>query len=267
MAFKRVGNSTFGAVLGEVIAALSDELAATEPHRYELVDGFRMEAADPSGATYRFEAIEELRLTEGSEASIEITVDEMTVRFDAVVEVISDPHVELRVEVDIGDQVDSAKLVVDLDFILQTLRGRLRSLLAAPLDDPFAGDYAYDPTMDADAAAIGSLALAERTTGIPASQRPPTQRDELDGPVSPPPSLRMRMPELNEKQDLAVRRCLAARFHAVWGPPGTGKTRTLAVLAEQLVRRGERVLVVATAHAARANCRVAVASSVSGAFT
>jgi DNA replication ATP-dependent helicase Dna2 len=50
----------------------------------------------------------------------------------------------------------------------------------------------------------------------------------------------------NEKQDAAVRRALGAEdFALVHGPPGTGKTHTIARLIEALVDRGERVLLSA----------------------
>jgi len=50
----------------------------------------------------------------------------------------------------------------------------------------------------------------------------------------------------NPAQDEAVRTALAAEdFALIHGPPGTGKTYTLATLVEELVDRGERVLVSA----------------------
>ena len=50
----------------------------------------------------------------------------------------------------------------------------------------------------------------------------------------------------NDAQDEAVRRAVAAEdFALVHGPPGTGKTYTLATLVEELVERGNRVLVSA----------------------
>lgn len=51
--------------------------------------------------------------------------------------------------------------------------------------------------------------------------------------------------ELNQEQEQAVKAALESdTFHLIHGPPGTGKTRTLARLAQVCLDRGERVLVV-----------------------
>lgn len=56
---------------------------------------------------------------------------------------------------------------------------------------------------------------------------------------------------LDGSQTDAVATCLASeRFHLVQGPPGTGKTHALAHLVEQLVMRGNRVLLCAFTHRA-----------------
>ena len=58
-------------------------------------------------------------------------------------------------------------------------------------------------------------------------------------------------PDLNEPQRLAVARALAAQtLGLVLGPPGTGKTRTLAEVVRRSVARGERVLVTAASNQA-----------------
>lgn len=58
------------------------------------------------------------------------------------------------------------------------------------------------------------------------------------------------VPDLKPAQNAAVRKALGQRVTFVWGPPGTGKTRTLAYLAAHLVRSGKRVLLSAMSNAA-----------------
>ncbi|MBS2037917.1 AAA family ATPase [bacterium] len=55
---------------------------------------------------------------------------------------------------------------------------------------------------------------------------------------------------LNESQAQAVRLALESQLSILWGPPGTGKTTTLAQLIALLVAEGRRVLITSTTHAA-----------------
>ncbi|MFA6108457.1 MAG: DEAD/DEAH box helicase [Candidatus Latescibacterota bacterium] len=57
-------------------------------------------------------------------------------------------------------------------------------------------------------------------------------------------------PELNASQRRAVERCCRGDLAFVWGPPGTGKTRTLGHVVTELLHHGYRVLVTSTTNAA-----------------
>ena len=63
-------------------------------------------------------------------------------------------------------------------------------------------------------------------------------------------SLEFHHNSLNESQNQAVHTGLTQSSSRIWGPPGTGKTTTLAVLVAELARRGERVLLTSNTHAA-----------------
>ena len=56
--------------------------------------------------------------------------------------------------------------------------------------------------------------------------------------------------ELNLSQQAAVELALGANLAFVWGPPGTGKTTTLAHAIEEYFEAGKRVLVTSTTNAA-----------------
>lgn len=63
-------------------------------------------------------------------------------------------------------------------------------------------------------------------------------------------SLPVSSPELNSGQSEAVNLALSRDSARIWGPPGTGKTTTLAVLVSEMIARGERVLLTSNTHAA-----------------
>lgn len=56
--------------------------------------------------------------------------------------------------------------------------------------------------------------------------------------------------QLNEQQALAVASSLGRDTTFIWGPPGTGKTRTIGTIGEQLYRRERSVLLVSHTNAA-----------------
>jgi hypothetical protein len=59
-----------------------------------------------------------------------------------------------------------------------------------------------------------------------------------------------RLAGLNSSQARAIEKALSQRVTFLWGPPGTGKTRTMAALAALLVKRKKRVLLSALSNLA-----------------
>jgi hypothetical protein len=56
--------------------------------------------------------------------------------------------------------------------------------------------------------------------------------------------------DLNASQRAAVQLCADSNLAFVWGPPGTGKTVTLVHVIDELLARGERILLASTTNAA-----------------
>lgn len=121
---------------------------------------------------------------------------------------------------DCGRSIPSAKLVVDDSFLVARLRERLL--------DVQTGKVTFQ------------LASAERVLAgkcKPLVAEEPHPRVFLDG-------------RLNKEQQEVVRRALGSELCYLWGPPGTGKTTTLARLVEAHVRAGRSVLLVSNTNVA-----------------
>jgi glycerol-3-phosphate cytidylyltransferase-like family protein len=106
---------------------------------------------------------------------------------------------------DLGKHVTVAELVWDLTFLLEKLADRL--------EERRGRENRY-----------GDLLLGRLNSNSA------TDRTAFDG--------------LNDGQDAAVSHALASECTFIWGPPGTGKTRTIGWLVAELVRRGRSVLLV-----------------------
>lgn len=128
-----------------------------------------------------------------------------------------------------------SRLVVALDADAEVPEGELR---VEPTPDEVTPRRIAD---DLERARTGSGRLAE-LRAVLLGNRPATFASTPDGPVPG---------GLNSSQELAVRLALSAVDAAlVHGPPGTGKTRTLASIVRLAVLRGERVLAMAPSHTA-----------------
>lgn len=57
-------------------------------------------------------------------------------------------------------------------------------------------------------------------------------------------------PDLNASQCQAVQLCCDSNLAFIWGPPGTGKTRTISHIVMQLLAQGHRILLTSTTNAA-----------------
>ncbi|MEO7096856.1 MAG: AAA domain-containing protein [Polyangiales bacterium] len=69
-------------------------------------------------------------------------------------------------------------------------------------------------------------------------------------PVRTPTPLRCDHGALDASQRAAVQLCSDSTLAFVWGPPGTGKTVTLANVVEELLAQGKRIVLASTTNAA-----------------
>lgn len=123
---------------------------------------------------------------------------------EVVVISIEGMSVTLSIPKDIGAFVPSARLRSDLVFLMRKLIDRIES--KANTTNP----------------------VGDRILGAPVSGEP----------------LPIEVSYLNTQQNQALACSLGRNTTFIWGPPGTGKTRTIGVIGEQLYRRERSVLLV-----------------------
>lgn len=123
---------------------------------------------------------------------------------EVVVISIEGMTVTLSIPKDIGAFVPSARLRSDLVFLMRKLIDRIES--KANTLNP-----------------VGDRILGATVSGEP---------------------LPIEVSDLNPQQNQALACSLGLNTTFIWGPPGTGKTRTIGVIGEQLYRRNRSVLLV-----------------------
>jgi hypothetical protein len=203
-------------IVGEMLEAIHAERQAVrralgalgDQPAVGVWDGER-QGTDPGAYVYRFRCELDFRLADGTRVRIEAP------GLAAVGEVFAHDvdldRLEVVLREDLGALVPSARLLFDSTYLLDTLAHRLESVVL--------GAGAFD---------------AERALRF------------LNGegrPLPAPPALAGA--GLSESQRQATGLVLSRDVAYLWGPPGTGKTRTVAGLVHELVAAGERVLLSA----------------------
>ncbi|MGC8654315.1 MAG: AAA domain-containing protein [Candidatus Kryptoniota bacterium] len=202
--------------IGLFITALQNEIEAQKKfasHSYILKEGHKVGITE-TGFLYEFTIEEDLRSLEDVPVEVE-TTDEVTMGF--VVGVEGD-RVVLLLESFIGDVAELVKMRAAAYFLLEELIERLQEKSGEDL--PVAVSVFYPDTDVHVSPDISSFSLSIKS-GI-----------------------------ANEYQISAVKAVCSQKVTFVWGPPGTGKTETLAYAAANLVANGEKVLILSNTNMA-----------------
>jgi hypothetical protein len=178
-----------------------------------LTDGQRAVVDEPDdGVAYRFKALSlDDKLVAGLECTLRTADAEHLVRVDR----IDGSEVTLRSERPVALRDGQAVLVIYPWFLYE----RLLKVLEA-----------IDPHRFAVERAMALFGKLDAT--------------------SEPRALIREHASLNASQRAAVQLCSDSDLSFVWGPPGTGKTTTLAHIVSELLAQGLRVLVLSTTNAA-----------------
>jgi hypothetical protein len=212
-----------GAVEAEIIAQQADKanlksLRAVWAERLRHVEGEQ--------AVYRFETAKQVHPSL-EDAPVVVDTGEVEVPGEVVSALGYEVHV---VTADLGESLGACQLLVDLTFILE----RLHQLLEEQIRSPHRFEMATAEAVFglrkikhvAESGDAVSLLRCMREADALAHERP------------------------NPEQRTAIQLSTDAPVLFVWGPPGTGKTTTLAWIAEACLRRGESVLLVSNTNVA-----------------
>jgi AAA domain len=163
------------------------------------------------GASVQYVFLVETALNLPDDSPADLHVPSLRQTLEATIVSVEGLSVTVSVPIDIGEFVPRARLQSDLTHLLRTLIDRIEGLAEA--ENP------------AGARLLGQQAPA----GAP---------------------LQVALPDLNPEQIAAVESGLGRDTTFVWGPPGTGKTRTIGALGAELHRRERSVLLVSHTNAA-----------------
>ncbi|SFV29416.1 AAA domain-containing protein [Hyphomicrobium facile] len=194
----------FIAALNALIAEIKRNSANQK--RYELENGERLETAQDD-ILYAFPFTDEAELFE--EAQIELQA--FGRRVEGTIVSISAGRLVLALREDLGAEIAKAILVIDTTALLAALVTKIEQVkkgevsLNRDLADSIAGRNAH-----------------------------PTKPELID---AKPPK------ELNAAQQRAFAAASTAAVTWIWGPPGCGKTKTLAEIVRAVFESGRRILV------------------------
>jgi hypothetical protein len=199
--------------LGLEVAAIRKKGGGTQ---VELRGGERVGEAEGSWL-YRFIVAEDLNLRDDTPVRVTSGQEDVS----GVLVSFRDGVLVVALEKDLGPKIAAARLVANDSFLVERLKERLEKVR-------------------------GGEAQFNRQAGDRVLGLSPVRTADAE----PNPAVIQGDGRLNDDQMLAVRRSLGSDTTYVWGPPGTGKTMTLARIVEAHYRTGRSVLLVSNTNIA-----------------
>jgi len=202
-------------LLAEFASAIDAEIALLEKEGrdqvYELLSGHREE--ESTGTLYIFLLGDTLRLPE--EATGVLRVDGREINATVVSQEGNRIWLLLESPESLPEYIPSARLTIDETALLKRLKEKIETLRSS-------SEFGLAPEVfDFEPATTGSVTF---TTDF---------EERLAGQVK-----------------VVLKQCIGSEVTFVWGPPGTGKTYTIAALVASLAELAETVLVTSHTHAA-----------------
>lgn len=177
-------------------------------HRQFILEDGELVSTEGTGFSYQFEFAEDANLFEG--AQIELVIGGRSV--SGSLTAILQGRIVITLSEDYGANIGACVLRIDNTALIQALHDRLQKIENGEVTT-FRADFA-------------------------------TKVIKNEGDARPPAPLpKQKCSDLNEEKQRFIRIALANEISWLWGPPGTGKTKTLTVLARLLYDDGKRILI------------------------
>jgi len=207
-------NSSLSEVYEEALRALVSELKRTKKgeNKFLLEKGYRV-ILDGRSTGYKFAFNEDAQIFEGAQVSINCNSSGCNGR------IVSISNNELIVETDddFGEMIRDCTISIDNTALLEALAKTLEELFSNKSSVKF------------------NQLLAESViSGTAVTTSSPVDLAQVHSEV---------FQLLNELQKDAVSKSLRESVLYLWGPPGTGKTKTLGVCIESLVKLNKKILI------------------------
>jgi superfamily I DNA and/or RNA helicase len=235
-------------IINEFIIALDQEIAAIKKGKggsvVKVFNGRFLR--EVSGLfVYVFNLENFLAVLDDSPAEIDIRGK----RYPAQVLLTQGLEVEIGIDQFCGQYIAEAKLQTNLWYLLELLKKKFTELQngAAPAISEILlnGKTAAIPGFE-NIVPCGNCGTKNRMTNYASSKTPICGRCKHE--IRPQYSLSVTPP--NEPQKRAITASFFSQTAVIWGPPGTGKTKTVAQAIEAHLHAGRRVLLVSHANAA-----------------
>lgn len=236
-------------IIKEFIVALDQEIAAIKRGKGgSIVKVFNGRfLREVSGLfVYIFNLENFLAVLDDSPAEIEIHGN----RYPAQVLLTQGLEVEIGIERFCGQYVSEAKIQTNLWYLIELLKKKFIELqnsgnAPAVSEALLSGKSVTIPGFD-NIVSCGNCGTKNRITNYVYSKTPICGRCKQK--IEPHYSLSTKPP--NDPQKKAIDASFFSQMAVIWGPPGTGKTKTVAKAIEAHLNAGRRVLLVSHANAA-----------------
>ncbi len=219
----------------EFIEALEDEISCARNVKSATTALFKGKLIGQMAGhfVYEFSATRIATSEDDTPAEIEIAGRS----YNCVIVATKGMEIEIAVQSNLGDTIHSAKLISKRNQVLTRLVERFKGVRTNQSEFFRFAEKVFD---------------GKNTSTVNASIKPQYSFQSHNPP--------------NESQAKAIDNSFRSSLCVIWGPPGTGKTRTIARAVEAHLRHGRRILLVSHANTAVDAALADIASQVSESF-